>query len=310
MNNKIYLKSSLKKITINDNEYILDKNNWYIKKIEIYPIETDFLNIIVNSKYFKLFKTNEKWPNNFFNFMNYFDKNFIEINWEKTFIESQCIKFASWDISLSQLYGLKKQKNYLYDIFYKQQFFKENRLILLFGPPGCGKTSLIKELASNLNLEFFLLNCGGLSDASLLYGNHKNYTNTEPGFISKCFQNWSNPLIFFDEIDKSSLAFQQALLPLSSGDFRDVYLNEIVPPNIYIFSANNINNICQPLLDRMEIIEFTPEINLEQFVWTLYEKKYNLSLEFKPIENKSIRDLHRKLDNYFFKNWINAINGS
>ncbi|KAL0696766.1 hypothetical protein Bca4012_063946 [Brassica carinata] len=142
----------------------------------------------------------------------------------------------------------------------------EGKIICLSGPPGVGKTSIARSVARALGRKFFRLAVGGLSDSSEIKGDRRVYATPKPGKIVQCLKQvgTENPLVLLDEIDKlgkSSKDPEGALLelldPEQNAHFLDFFLDVPIDLSkvLFVCTANNINWLPGPLLDRMEVIQ-------------------------------------------------------
>ncbi|PPD71773.1 hypothetical protein GOBAR_DD31330 [Gossypium barbadense] len=133
----------------------------------------------------------------------------------------------------------------------------QGKIICLSGPPGVGKTSIGRSIARALNRKFFRFSVGGLSDVAEIKGHRRTYIGAMPGKMVQCLKNvgTANPLVLIDEIDK--LGRGHAGDPASqNANFLDHYLDVPIDLSkvLFVCTANVVDNIPNPLLDRMEVI--------------------------------------------------------
>lgn len=236
----------------------------------------------------------------------------FDLPWNKSTQEDIDLARAE-EILEQDHYGLTKVKERIveYLAVHKLKNNLRGPILCLVGPPGVGKTSVAKSIAKALNRNYVRISLGGVKDESEIRGHRRTYVGSMPGRIISALKQAgsNNPLILLDEIDKMSSDFRgdpaSAMLEVLDAEqnfaFRDHYLE--LPFNLsnalFLTTANSLDSIPRPLLDRMEVITLSSYTE---------EDKANIAMKYllpKQIELNGLTQKNIKIDEETIRDIIN-----
>ena len=236
----------------------------------------------------------------------------LELPWNKMSVDNKDLDHAAQVLD-DDHYGLKDVKERILEFLAVRNLTSkgESPIICLVGPPGTGKTSIARSIASALEKKYVRISLGGVRDEAEIRGHRKTYIGAMPGRIVNGLRQAgvSNPLMLLDEIDKVSSDYKgdtsAALLEVLDSEqncrFRDHYIEMPVDLSevLFIATANEVSGIPKPLLDRMELIEVSSYTENEKFHITkehLVEKqksKNGIKKEQLTITDSALKDIIR-----------------
>lgn len=242
---------------------------------------------------------------------NYLDW-LTQIPWGQQSAENFGIKHAR-EVLDEDHHGLKDVKDRILEFIAvgKLRGTVEGKILCMVGPPGVGKTSIGKSIARALNRQYYRFSVGGLTDVAEIKGHRRTYVGALPGRIIQALKKCQteNPLVLIDEVDKigrghqgdPSSALLELLDPEQNSSFLDHYMDVPVDLSkvLFVCTANMLDTIPRPLLDRMEVIELSGYVSDEKMA---IAEKY---LAPQAKELSGLKDVDVQLDKEAINELIN-----
>lgn len=247
----------------------------------------------------------------------------LDIPWNKTTRDRLDINKVE-EILNDEHYGLKDVKERIIEYLAAKKISGSLKgpILCLVGPPGVGKTSIAKSIAHAMNKKYVRMSLGGIKDEAEIRGHRRTYVAAIPGRIIYSLKEAKsmNPLILLDEIDKLSQDYKgspaDALLEVLDGEqnnkFRDNYIELPVDLSkvLFITTANSLDTIPRPLLDRMEVVEVSGYTYEEKFhiakdhLIKKMNKEYNLKENVIKINDDAIKEM---IDGYTRESGVRSL---